>query len=386
MRLLMVVMAVALGCGDDDGGVDAGRDGGADAAVDAGTDAGSDAGTDVTVDAGFDAGPPARDRLMYVSVGSEPRLAVVELSATGEMTARADLDLTLPANPGAMTYGRSTQRLYIGAGTSVVTVALNGAGSPSLVGRTEGTGRPVYLSLAHDETVLVTAYFGDDRLKTHDVSGMPPHAESDSIAVDDEPHAALMQGNRVYVPHRNGNRTQWYDVAADGTLSFAGELVADPGVGPRHIIFSPDAAFAWVINEYADSITSHSVGSDSSLSALGTATTLPSGFDGDMNTCADVHVTPDGLHVYGSNRGHDSLAVFDVGADGNLTAQGQVDTEARPREFDMSPDGRFGGARQDLGAVLGCDRSWRGDCRRTGGTGEGAVRLWRRAGDCLPDC
>ncbi|NIS33577.1 MAG: beta-propeller fold lactonase family protein, partial [Actinobacteria bacterium] len=72
-----------------------------------------------------------------------------------------------------------------------------------------------------------------------------------------------------------------------------------------------------------------------------TITTLPAGFDGDTNTCADVHVTPDARFVYGSNRGHDSIAMFAIGTDGMLTALGTVDTEARPREFDVSPDGRF---------------------------------------------
>ncbi|NIS33575.1 MAG: hypothetical protein GWN07_23820, partial [Actinobacteria bacterium] len=49
----------------------------------------------------------------YVSVGSEPRLAVVTLAADGTMSARSDFDLTLPDNPGAMTYARSTRRLYV---------------------------------------------------------------------------------------------------------------------------------------------------------------------------------------------------------------------------------------------------------------------------------
>ena len=54
-----------------------------------------------------------------------------------------------------------------------------------------------------------------------------------------------------------------------------------------------------------------------------------------------MHVTPDGRFVYGSNRGHDSLAMFAIGADGSLSELGTVPTEARPRKFDVSPDGRF---------------------------------------------
>jgi 6-phosphogluconolactonase len=253
-----------------------------------------------------------------------------------------------------MAYARTARRLYVGLGNGIGTVALDGAGVPSFVGRTDGTGNPVYLAVAHGDEVLVSAYFGDDRVKTHDVSGAPPHDELDSIPTNDEPHAALIgpTGARVYVPHRNGNVTSWYDVAADGTLGMGDTLGAEAGVGPRHISFTPSGAYAYVINEYADSVSSHRVLADGALERFQTITTLPMGVAGDSNTCADVHVTPDGRFLYGSNRGHDSLAMFSIGGDGTLTSLGTISTEARPREFDVSPDGRFVvAAGQDSGAL-----------------------------------
>lgn len=59
------------------------------------------------------------------------------------------------------------------------------------------------------------------------------------------------------------------------------------------------------------------------------------------NICADLHVTPDGRFLYGSNRGHDSLAMFAIGADGSLEWLGAVPAPAFPREFDISPDGSW---------------------------------------------
>ena len=52
-------------------------------------------------------------------------------------------------------------------------------------------------------------------------------------------------------------------------------------------------------------------------------------------------MTPDGKHLYASNRGHDSLALFDVGDDGTLTAKAHFDTETTPRFFDLDPTGHF---------------------------------------------
>jgi len=346
MAVIWVLTLVS--CGDDGGAHDSGSEGGlpdvgVDAPGDAAADGPVDASLDGTIDADGAVAPPARDRLMYVSVGGERRLAVVELSATGTMTAMPSMGLTLPGNPGAMAYAREARRLYIGVGRNIVTVALDAAGAPSLLGGTMETGRSVYLAVAQDDAVLVSAYFGDDRLKTHDISGAPPHREVQSLAVSDEPHAALIgpTGDRVYVPHRGGDRTQWFDLGLDGSLSFGGELMAAPGVGPRHISFRPDGAFAFVINEYADSVTALALGADGALSALETISTLPGGFDGESNTGADIHVSPDGRYLYASNRGHESLAMFAVGAGGSLALLGQIETEERPREFDVSPDGRF---------------------------------------------
>ena len=344
MRRLAWILWLLVACGDDSAS-DAGAEGGVDAGTDAG-DAGRDAqpdaedgGTDVGADA-FDAGAPMA-RLMYVAVQGDDRLAVVELGADGSMTAMPGRDVVLGAGPGTIAYARTTRRLFVGAGNQIVTLALDAEGTPSIEGRTMDTGGPVYLDVTADETRLVSAYFGADELKLHDVSGAPPHAELHVTSTDDEPHAALVgPEGLIYVPHRNGDVTQWYAIE-DDELRLRGELDAANGVGPRHIIFSPDQTLAWLINEFDDSVTSLSVDAAGALAANDTISSLPGGVDGSSNTCADVHVTPDGAFVYGSNRGHDSIAMYAVGAGGALTFLDTVDTEARPREFDVSPDGRF---------------------------------------------
>lgn len=339
-------LALLCACGDDAAVPDSGgaRDGGRPPDA-SGRDAGDtpvDAG-DSDAGGGPDAGEPVRERLMYVSVGGENRIAVVRLGTDGIMTPESDLDLDLPGGPGPMAFARAARRIYVGIGGSIGTVSLDGEGRPSLEGRTMMTGNPVYLALARGEDVLVSGYFGDDLIKTHDVTGAPPHGEIVEASTPNEPHCTFVAagGTRVYVPHRNANTTTWWDVAADGMLTRSGELDADGNVGPRHIHFTPDESFAYLVNEYDDSVSSHRVMGDGSLERFQTISTLPEGVDGDTNTGADVHVTPDGRFVYSSNRGHDSLAMFSIGAGGMLTFLGTVPTEDTPREFDVSPDGRF---------------------------------------------
>lgn len=315
-----------------------------DAARATDAEVGRDAAEDAALDAGVDAGEPARPRIAWVTVGGDSRLAVIELAVDGTLAEHEEMSLTLPGNPSAMAYGRASRRLYVAmGGDSIATLALDDEGRPSLLGQTDGTGSAVYLALAYDETVLVSGYFGDDELATHDVSGAPPHEETARIPTADEPHSTLVgpTGDLVYVPHRGGDTIRWFGLAADGALSLRDELEAERGVGPRHISLSPDGAFAYVVNEQGDSVSSHHVSADGALERFQTLSTLPEGVNGSDNSCADVHVTPDGRFLYASNRGDDSIARFTVLPDGSLAFEGTVPTEATPREFDPSPDGRF---------------------------------------------
>ncbi len=131
--------------------------------------------------------------------------------------------------------------------------------------------------------------------------------------------------------------------SAAGTLTPAGETNLAPGSGPRHLALHPDDRHAYLINELANNITV--LARDSSTGAmtvLQTVTTLPASFTGN-NTTAEVAVHPSGRFVYGSNRGHDSIAVFAVDpATGKLTPTEDVSTKGKtPRNFAVDPTGHW---------------------------------------------
>lgn len=116
-----------------------------------------------------------------------------------------------------------------------------------------------------------------------------------------------------------------------------------PGAGPRHGVFHPSAPFFYVINELNATITVYSyVEEQGRLSKIQTVPTLPSDYAG-SNACADIHVSPDGRFLYGSNRGHDSIAVYRIdAATGRLAHVEHASAGGRhPRNFAISPDGRF---------------------------------------------
>ena len=116
-----------------------------------------------------------------------------------------------------------------------------------------------------------------------------------------------------------------------------------PGSGPRHLVFSPNGRFAYVISEMASSVTTFSYDSRTgSLKELETHSTLPPDFKG-QNTCAEIQIHPSGKFVYGSNRGHDSIAVFRVNPkDGRLQRTESVSAGGKtPRHFAVDPSGKW---------------------------------------------
>lgn len=113
------------------------------------------------------------------------------------------------------------------------------------------------------------------------------------------------------------------------------------GSGPRHFDFHPDGDVIYVINELNSTITSYKK-DNKRWNLLETVSTVPEGFT-DVNYCADIHVSADGKFLYGSNRGHNSIAVYDIDpATKKLKWKGFISSKGDwPRNFTFSSDQRF---------------------------------------------
>jgi 6-phosphogluconolactonase len=127
------------------------------------------------------------------------------------------------------------------------------------------------------------------------------------------------------------------------TLGAPAVLRLAPGAGPRHLAFHPDGGHAYVIDELDSTITALTYSSGAgTFSVIHTLSTLP-GHPEASNSTAEVLVRPDGRFLYGSNRGHDSIAIFSIdAATGRLAAVGQESTRGRtPRNFAIDPSGTY---------------------------------------------
>jgi 6-phosphogluconolactonase len=213
----------------------------------------------------------------------------------------------------------------------------------------DSTGRNVLVANYGSGTVAVIRLEKDGRLGA--ASSVIQHSGSSvDRARQEGPHAHsinLSADNRFAIAADLGlDELLVYRFDADrGTLQANDPPFAkvNPGAGPRHFVFHPSGRFAYVISEIQCTITAFAFdAAHGTLRQLQTLSTLPQGFAG-QNDDAEVRVHPSGKFVYGSNRGHDSIALFAVDPErGTLRLVENISTQGKtPRNFNLDPTGTY---------------------------------------------
>ena len=226
-----------------------------------------------------------------------------------------------------------------------------GAGGLAYLNRQPTRGaHPCHVAVDAAGAVVVSNYTGGN-LASYllDENGLlsPPLSTADHRRLGAEaPHAHsayFLAGDRVLSADL-GTDAVWRYRMTDGRLDpLTPQKIDLPGgAGPRHIALHPNGRWAYVINEYGGSIT-QLTGVDTGVPTAGpTVPTLPPDYTGE-NKCADIVITADGRYLYGSNRGHNSIAAFRIDAtDGHLSPLGHESVRGDwPRNIALSPDDRY---------------------------------------------
>ena len=144
--------------------------------------------------------------------------------------------------------------------------------------------------------------------------------------------------------------------SAKGMLGANPQVVkAAPGAGPRHLAFSSDGRFLYLINELQSTVLTYSYNATTgALHELQTISTLPKTFSGN-STAAEIQIHPSGKFLFASNRGDDSIAVFAIDSGtGALTHVENDPTSGKtPRNFAIDPTGSWLlSANQDSGNIV----------------------------------
>lgn len=182
------------------------------------------------------------------------------------------------------------------------------------------------------------------------------------------PHSVTeIAPNLILVADLGTDRLTIYALEGD-RFEKVSETAARPGAGPRHVALHPSGRFVFVINELDSTVASYRFDPDrKTLDEIEVHLTLPPQ-TAVTNHSSDLQISPDGRFLYGANRGHDSIAVFEVDAEtGRLSPKGQTPCDGRtPRNLAIAPQsGHLLCANQDSDVVTIFTRD-----RETGALGD----------------
>ena len=215
-------------------------------------------------------------------------------------------------------------------------------------------GAPCYINITPDGKTVITAnYMGSNisliPLETsgrlsENVSTIDFTGEGEMKNRQDQPHLHCVEftpdGKYLVANDLGTDKIHVFPLDSDGKLDEKAtfDVNLEPASGPRHICFSKDGRFAYLINEISGKVTT--------LSYDGKVLTPVQYIEADTVNAqgsADIHLSPDGKFLYASNRlKADGIAIFSVNQEtGLLTKVGYQLTGIHPRNFVMTTDGKY---------------------------------------------
>lgn len=244
------------------------------------------------------------------------------------------------------------------SGGSVAAYRINTFGALEFINKQSSLGNdPCYVDVSPDGKWVAIANYGGGSVAVYPVDqdgslkpasslikhrGSGPHPTRQKA-----PYAHSIRfsndGNMLYAADLGTDQLLIYKLdESTGILSAAEQSFVSlpPGSGPRHFDFTSDEKFCYVANELNSTISVIERINDR-FEVKQTLSTLPESFK-EASFCADIHLSPDEKFVYVSNRGHQSIAVFERKNDGSLSAVDHVHVQGDwPRNFTIHPSGKF---------------------------------------------
>ena len=215
---------------------------------------------------------------------------------------------------------------------------------------------PCHVDVSPDGKFVAVANYGGGTTALYPVAKNGSLLPATSVIVNEgssinksrqtKPYAHSMKfspfGNQVFSADLGTDQLNIFSLEGDKLIQKGQKFAKlDPGSGPRHFDFHPDGETIFVINELNSTVTTFKL-VNQNWEKQQVISTLPFDFKG-TSYCADIHVSADGKFLYGSNRGHNSITVFEINNETKqLKSIGFVSVEGDwPRNFALTPNGNY---------------------------------------------
>lgn len=275
---------------------------------------------------------------------NDARLGKAEniISVGGPTYFQKDGDLVFAINNAGDEGGISAFKLST-QGANEVDHYLTPGASPAYLGINRAD-KLIYTANYHTAILSVFSYGSDGKLDlidqiTHQAKSLGPRPEQ-----IDGPHPHFFDqtpaGNLVSCDL--GNDTVDFYHLEKGKLKHLAQYKNEPGFGTRHIVFSKDGNYFYVVGELSSQINVVKFNEDNwNFENIATVKTIPEDFTA-HNGAAALYISKDGKYVYNSNRGHNSITVFKVNDDHTLSLVQRVSTFGDfPRDFNWDADQKY---------------------------------------------
>ncbi|MDB4924815.1 lactonase family protein [Mucilaginibacter sp.] len=222
-----------------------------------------------------------------------------------------------------------------------------------------GHGSPAYIAIDKDQKNVFTANYAGGSLTVYPVAKdgslgpMSQKIQDEGSSIDKKRqegphvHTAMLSPDGKYLLYTDLGTDKIniyrYKASKNPPLTPASPafVSAIPGNGPRHLEFSPNGKFLYNVQEMGSAVTAYKY-DDGKLTAFQTVTMLADGFTGAVGA-ADIHISPDGLFLYATNRGAaNEIVTYSINqANGELTFVARNKVGKAPRNFIIEPAGNF---------------------------------------------
>ncbi|MDR0506521.1 MAG: lactonase family protein [Dysgonamonadaceae bacterium] len=212
-------------------------------------------------------------------------------------------------------------------------------------------GDPCYININGEQTALITANYSGGNISVlplNSKGNIEELTQNITFSPQSHIHTVVFSPDEKYIYATDLGRDCIYTFKALKNENHfylkqdtANITRLETGSGPRHLTFHPVKNMIYCINELSGKITVFTC-NESSLSAVQSINSDTTSGEG-LKGSADIHLSPDGKFLYASNRlKADGIAIFSVNPnDGLLTSAGYQATGIHPRNFIISPDGKY---------------------------------------------